>query len=97
MNMTQLYRISEMTLTGGRIHLVPQGEEHAGEMFDVLNDSSLHQFTGGTPPESVHALRKRFIQACNQDVTRSIPDVAELGDYHRRNPALHRLCPGDGI
>ena len=74
MNMTQLYRISEKTLTGERIHLVPQGEEHAGEMFDVLNDSSLHQFTGGTPPESVHALRKRFARLA----TRMSPDQSEM-------------------
>jgi len=74
MNMTQLYRISEKTLTGERIILVPQGEEHAGEMFDVLNDSSLHQFTGGTPPESVHALRKRFARLA----TRMSPDQSEM-------------------
>lgn len=42
------------------IELIPQTSEHAHEMFSVLNDSQLNEFTDDKPPESEEWLKDRF-------------------------------------
>ncbi|WP_152363743.1 GNAT family N-acetyltransferase [Microlunatus speluncae] len=47
------------TLAGRRLDLEPLRVEHAEEMASVLDDPSLHTFTGGEPP-TIDELRSRY-------------------------------------
>lgn len=47
------------TLSSARVDLEPINEGHASEMFDVLDDESLHAFTGGEPLRR-EELERRF-------------------------------------
>ncbi|MFE2703446.1 GNAT family N-acetyltransferase [Streptomyces mirabilis] len=47
------------TLRTARLDLLPLRVEHAGEMAEVLSDSALHTFIGGTPA-TPEALRSRY-------------------------------------
>lgn len=51
--------IAEIILTE-RLSLIPQSPQHAKEMFGVLNDDALHEYTGGHPSTSEEDLRSRF-------------------------------------
>jgi RimJ/RimL family protein N-acetyltransferase len=51
--------IRQIILTD-RLALIPQTPAHAKEMFRILNDLSLHEYTGGQPPKSEEWLENRF-------------------------------------
>jgi RimJ/RimL family protein N-acetyltransferase len=49
-----------ISLLSQRLRLVPVLKSHAEAMFTVLSDEKLHEFTGGTPPESIAAMENWF-------------------------------------
>lgn len=65
---------SALHLRTERLQLVPINRSHAPVMFDILNDESLYEFTGGKPPSDVATLEKRFIGW----ESRVAPDGSEL-------------------
>ena len=63
-----------LAITTDRLDLAALREEHAEAMFPVLADAELYDYTGGRPPTSVSALRKRYAV---QETLRS-PDGNEI-------------------
>jgi RimJ/RimL family protein N-acetyltransferase len=57
-----------------RLELIPLGREHAEDLFTVLSDRTLYEYTGGAPPASVADLRDRYAGL----ESRHSPDRAEL-------------------
>jgi [ribosomal protein S5]-alanine N-acetyltransferase len=57
-----------------RLELWPLGREHAGDLFSVLSDSSLYQYTRDVPPASLSDLRATYAYL----ETRRSPDGTEL-------------------
>lgn len=50
----------EETIRGVHLDLVPQKREHAKEMFALLADSEIHEYTGGYAPASFAEFEARF-------------------------------------
>ena len=65
---------SESFIRTARLDLEPMLRMHAGEMFPLLDDPALHEFTGGNPPASELALAELY---AFREARRS-PDEAEL-------------------
>jgi len=61
-------------LRSKRLDLIAVKRVHAPEMFAVLNDASLYQFTGNEPPSNVAALVRLY----ESWETRKAPDGSEL-------------------
>lgn len=49
-----------VSLLSKRLRLVPVLKLNAEAMFTVLSDEKLHEFTGGTPPQSIAAIENWF-------------------------------------
>jgi hypothetical protein len=49
-----------LVLRTARLDLLPINREHADNMFKVLRDSSLYEFTSGSPPVDVDALARLY-------------------------------------
>ena len=64
---------SDASISTDRLDLIPLKREHAENMFSVLSDATLYEYTGDVPPASVAELRARYARL---EVRRS-PDGAE--------------------
>jgi len=49
-----------LCIATARLDLVPLTREHATEMFEILKDPLLYEFTGDTPPANVETLTRRY-------------------------------------
>lgn len=49
-----------LPIATARLDLVPLTHEHAAEMFEILKDPLLYEFTGETPPSDVETLTRRY-------------------------------------
>ena len=65
---------TELAIETGRLQLYPMVEAYAEEMFGVLADHALYEYTGEVPPESAESLRKIYASR----KTRRSPDGREL-------------------
>jgi RimJ/RimL family protein N-acetyltransferase len=63
-----------LALQTERPDLLPITRQHAQEMFDVLNDPILYEFTGGKPPADIESLARLY----QNWESRISPDGAEL-------------------
>jgi RimJ/RimL family protein N-acetyltransferase len=65
---------SDASISTSRLNLIPLEREHAENLFSVLSDATLYEYTGGVPPASVAELRTRYARL----EARHSPDGAEL-------------------
>ena len=65
---------SSARISTSRLELIPLEREHAENLFSVLSDATLYEYTGGVPPASVAELRDRYTRL----EARRSPDGAEL-------------------
>jgi len=65
---------SSANISTARLELIPLRREHAENLFSVLSDATLYEYTGGVPPASVAELRDRYARL----EARHSPDGAEL-------------------
>jgi RimJ/RimL family protein N-acetyltransferase len=65
---------SDARISTDRLELIPLERKHAEELFSVLSDETLYEYTGDTPPASVAEFRSR----CASLEARRSPDGAEL-------------------
>ena len=49
-----------MKFKSSRISLEEITQEHADEMFEVLNDPKIYEYIPDLPPESIEALRNKY-------------------------------------
>ena len=48
------------TLRSDRLVLSPMVQDDSGDLFELVRDPALHQFTGGAPPASADEVRERI-------------------------------------
>jgi RimJ/RimL family protein N-acetyltransferase len=65
---------SDARISTERLELVPLEREHTENLFSVLSDATLYEYTGDVPPASVAELRARYARL----EARRSPDGAEL-------------------
>ena len=65
---------TDLAINTDRLDLAALSLDHAEVLFPILADASLYQYTGGSPPASVDALRKVYAL---QEARRS-PDGVEI-------------------
>jgi RimJ/RimL family protein N-acetyltransferase len=51
---------SDARISTDRLQLIPLQREHAEDLFSLLSDATLYQYTGDAPPSSVAELRVRY-------------------------------------
>jgi RimJ/RimL family protein N-acetyltransferase len=65
---------SNARISTERLELIPLEPAHAEDLFSILSDATLYEYTGDAPPASVVELRVRYAQL----EARRSPDGTEL-------------------